>query len=366
MLTAVAPERSEPILADNAFSLTTASFRMIEPWPWHTSNELARTSGVPKLGQRNSWTANKTLKVGQSHLAVSEITGDGQFAFVISDLDVNLRLFKISNGRQLARTPLPNLKTFEAFDATLWPTGNTACPAREICVLLGTREGLTLLNAKTGAALQKLSAVGADHLRFGSDQQLLGAALSQIPAQKSQLVIYRLDASPTPLTPVLLASFAERVDDWALSASRKLLAVIYYPSNRVEVIDLSSQHSLFSVLAPEYAHTLEFSADEKLLAVGGEKLELIRVDAPLLSASFEHYANNIHQVRFNAITNQWFTSSYDGKIRIFKAEADPPSLELVQTLSHTGTANVYALSFTADGQKLLSSSGDQTLKLWKY
>jgi len=339
---------------------------MIEPWPWRASSEPARTSVAPRVGQRKNWAARKTLRVGQSHLAVAQITDDGQFAFVISELDVNLRLFQISNGLKLAQTPLPDLKTFEAFDATLWPAANNDCPAREICVLLGTLEGLTLLNARTGAAVQKVSAVGADHLRFSTDKLLLGAALSEIPAQKSELVIYRLDAVAAPLTPVLLASFAERVDDWALSASRKLLAVIYYPSNRVEVIDLSTQQSLFSVPAPKYAHSLDFSGDEKLLAVGGEKLELIRVDAPLLSVSFEHYANNIHQVRFNSITDQWFTSSYDGKIRIFKAEGEAPSLKLVQTLSHTGTANVYALSFTADGQELLSSSGDQTLKLWKY
>jgi WD40 repeat protein len=44
--------------------------------------------------------------------------------------------------------------------------------------------------------------------------------------------------------------------------------------------------------------------------------------------------------------------------------SDPLGLERVAELHHSGTANVYAALFTPDGASLVSTSGDQTLRIW--
>ncbi|MDX2051645.1 MAG: hypothetical protein SFV15_04580 [Polyangiaceae bacterium] len=375
------PEGVAPLAPSHTiYELKTAAFRALEPWPWANNGSAeggaTRDRGGAALREPNAlqsaaslprtWRANKTIYVNQSHLSVSELSRDAQFAFVVSELDVTLRLFNIKTGKLLARTVLPDVKTFEGFDAIFWPEECTPCGEKPPSILLGTHAGLRLIQAETGAVLEKLSPMPTEHLKLSNDRKLLVAASSQIPAQTSQLVIYRVAPQSPRLTPVLLASFEERVDDWALSTSGKLLAVTYYPSDRLEVFDLERQVSRFSVPAPRYANSVAFSADESWIAVGGERLQVVSVDDPAERAEFSQFGNNIDHVRFNATTGQWFTSSYDGKIRVFSQNMETHELRLTQTLSHLGTANVYALSFSADEQVLLSSSGDKTLKVWKY
>ena len=58
-------------------------------------------------------------------------------------------------------------------------------------------------------------------------------------------------------------------------------------------------------------------------------------------------------MRFSPSGDVVAASSYDGRIRLFTPSLERPELPLVQTLRHGGTANVYALAFTRDGDRLV-------------
>jgi WD40 repeat protein len=49
---------------------------------------------------------------------------------------------------------------------------------------------------------------------------------------------------------------------------------------------------------------------------------------------------------------------------MLSTDAGATPLTLVKTLPHDGTANVYAATFSRDGTRLVTSSGDRTERIW--
>jgi WD40 repeat protein len=56
---------------------------------------------------------------------------------------------------------------------------------------------------------------------------------------------------------------------------------------------------------------------------------------------------------------------FDGKARSYPLGGEVTRLPRPQVLHHAGTANVYGLGLSADGRTLATSSGDQTVRIWR-
>ncbi len=177
----------------------------------------------------------------------------------------------------------------------------------------------------------------------------------------SRIAFYRRGA--LTLEPVGYWNLADRVDGWDLSADGRLLAYVGYPTDELVLFDLVDKTVVFRTPAQRYAGDVSFSPDGRYVAVGGEGLLVLEVAFPERRALFAHVQNNIGHVRFSPSGDLLAASSYDGKIRLFRVkQGEQLGLELDQTLSHTGNANVYGFVFEPDGRALSSVSGDRTLR----
>jgi WD40 repeat protein len=210
-------------------------------------------------------------------------------------------------------------------------------------------------------------------MRFSSRPGLIGLSDRSIHPQSGTLTFWWVSAIGSPdRSPAIEArlamhlSCAERPDDWALSNDGRLLAIAYYPSNSVELIDLERREVTLRLPAPEWGGALALSPDSRLLALGGANLAVHAVSTGRLLAGDSQYGNNIDTIRFSPLADLLLTSAYDGKARSYVLPADLDALDALprpQLLSH-GRANVYALAMTPDGRRLVTSSGDQTSTVW--
>jgi WD40 repeat protein len=158
--------------------------------------------------------------------------------------------------------------------------------------------------------------------------------------------------------------FAERVDGFDLSADKSLLAVSQYPSDTVQLLDLKNRRLVWSQPAPKYVSSVDLSPDGALLAAGGDAVVVYAAREPSRQSRFTDLGNNVHQVRFSPAGDALAASAYDGRVRLLRPAADGGPLLLLKLLKHTGTANVYAVSFSSTGDRLVTSSGDKTLRIW--
>lgn len=318
--------------------------------------ELMRPPSVVASPQDyKRWRLKRQIRVGQSHLSDAGFFPDEKHAYVVGGGEGRLRVYNVASGQLLSKAQVPGFKAWGRANFGIWPSSESTLGA----LIAEAGEGPTrLLDPSTGQEVRKLGADAAWDLRWAAQYAVLGAVHSAIPAQTSSLSFYAPDASL-----VMQLSSRERIDDWALSADGRLLAVTYYPSNSVEVIDLPGGKVLYTAGAPQYTNSLDFSPDGAYLAVAGAETMVMRARDGGDRKYFRKQGNNAHRVRFSPSGDALAVSAYDGHARILKiGSSDELSLE--RDLRHAGTANVYAVEFTADGGTLLTSSGDQTLRVW--
>jgi hypothetical protein len=105
--------------------------------------------------------------------------------------------------------------------------------------------------------------------------------------------------------------------------------------------------------------------------MGGRGLLLVDLLNPDRRAFRSHFYNNIGHVRFSPSGDAVVASSYDGHLRVFRYETvvrdgrTSLALALAQTLRHEGRTNVYAFVFEANGDGIVSVSGDQTVRTFR-
>jgi hypothetical protein len=316
-----------------------------------------RAAPAAPAARYERWHERRRANLGYGYLTIVDLSGDERSLLVVSEDEAKLRLYDFPSLHLVSNAPVEGYHQFARGDFVFGPpTG-----ARPGVVFAG-EQGLVLLDAGAAAGAA-LSDMAADALRWTDDHAVLGAAAAFIPAQRSRLVFYVFSAAGA-LEPVLVLSFAERVEEWDLDSSKRRLAVTYYPSNQTELLDLAERKVLWVAPAPEYANSVDISPDDSRLAVGGSSLVLHDMGAGEAIARDAHFGNNIHRVRFSPSGDAIAVSSYEGKLRIFDARAAGPTIPLRKLLRHSGTANVYALSFTHDGSALVSGSGDRTIRVW--
>lgn len=297
-----------------------------------------------------------TIPFGKSHLTFANISPDGSWVVAASDAEGVVRQYDAESGTLSNELAAPGFEPYGRASFGMWPLAEN-----EPLVLEIDEKGHHLLDLEQGTVTELDSAPGWV-VRTSESGRLLGSMLANIQTQLSTLRFARPTPRPS-LEPLLHLVLAERADDWVLTRDERRLALLFYPSNQIEIIDLVEQRVVRVLDAPEYAASMDVSPDERYLAVGGAAVWVYDLETGERTATEKRFDNNVGQVTFSPGGETLVVTAYDGRARSF-AFANG-ALGARQVLSHRGTANVYAAEFSADGRHLVTSSGDRTLKVWQ-
>lgn len=303
-----------------------------------------------------TWKLVTSIQVGFGYLHEAALSLDGSEVLVVSQDEGAIRHYDVKSKKLLGRYPVPGFTQYGAV-SFVWPE---KWGARQNVLVSGERSTFWL-NLDTGE-FTETSLPAGDQLRLEARRGLVGFAHRTVEPQAGQITWFW---SPARSSDDFAAHFrfAERPDNWALSADGRNVAFLFYPSDEVEVFDAVNGTVKWKGPAPKYARGLALSPDGSLLAVGGAELRLIDTATGELVADDTSYGNNIHEARFTPDGKLLVVSAYDGKVRSY--QVGDKKLGQKQLLSHAGTANVYALGFDESGRRLVSSSGDKTIKIWQ-
>ncbi|MCK9462508.1 MAG: WD40 repeat domain-containing protein [Proteobacteria bacterium] len=320
--------------------------------------ETTPPAGAPQ--RYRSWRQRARISVGHSHLDTALTSPDEKLLLVRSAMEATIRIYDRKSRALLGNYPASGFAAggFERGDVAFWPD-----PERGPAFVVGNLQGIALYSATTGERMAALSDRPAWQMRWSPDGRFLLCAESDIETQTSVLTIFRRGAGPV-LEEVRRVPLEARLDGWALSADNRFLAATYYPSDTLELIDLHTGEILWRIQAPTYSSSVDFSPDMSRVAIGGNRLIVMDRALPSVRAVYEKFGNNIHKVRFSPSGDAIAASSYDGHLRILSADPRAKGLKLLKDLRHGGTANVYSATFLKDGSGIISSSGDETVRIW--
>lgn len=311
-------------------------------------------------GRYRKWRQKGKIRVGHTHLDTAELSPDGAYLLVMSGMESTIRIYERATKRRVGNYSVPGFSpgSFERGDVLFWPS-----MIRGYAFLIGNTRGLNLYSTLTGEHLETLDDRQVWDMRWSPDGRYLVCNLSDIGTQTSRLTFFEIGPEGD-LAEIRSVAMEERVDDWALSPDNTLMAVTYYPSDTLELVDLRTGTVMWTVSAPRYSNSIDFSPDGRKIAIGGNHLVVMDRDDPTRHGVYERFNNNIHRVRFSPSGDVVATSAYDGHVRIVSVEPVKGKLELIKDLRHGGTANVYTVVFLEDGSGLISTSGDKTVRYW--
>lgn len=303
-----------------------------------------------------SWKQVGQTRVGKGYLYFLDTLNDDRWLVVKSAIERDVRIVELATRRELANWPVVNLGPDEGHAVLPWRGEG------EPRLLVGKQDGLWLYAAQSGQLLAQLASQRVDRLRWSDDGRVLMTVASQIPEQTSQFRLFERAGSELHLAAELPQT--ERVDAWALSRDNRYLARVFYPSDRVTVVDLHDGRTLVEAPAQRYVGSVEFSPDGRWLVLGGEGVKLFDLADPTRRAEYTYFYNNVGDVEFSPSGDVLAVASFDGAVRLLTYDVQSLRFELERTFAHQKNTNVYALSFTSDGNVLMSSCGDQTVRYW--
>jgi hypothetical protein len=323
---------------------------------------------VPRPERYRSFAQTSRIHFGRSHVRQVDLFPGDDLLLAVSDDEATVRVYERRSSRLLGNHVVPGFRRFETAGVVAWPEGAPR-------FVSGSLQGLLLYDALTGALLETIGNESLGDLRWSPDRRILVARGGD--RQSGVLHFYSrvTDASRTGASASLKAlgmlTFPERVDAWDLSADNRLLATTHYPSGDLVVADLHLGAEMLRVPGPHFGGDVAFSPDGRFVAMGGRGLLLVDLLNPQRRAFRSHFYNNIGHVRFSPSGDAVVASSYDGHLRVFKYETvvrdgrSGLALTLAQTLRHERQANVYAFVFEANGDGIVSVSGDQTVRTFR-
>jgi WD40 repeat protein len=232
---------------------------------------------------------------------------------------------------------------------------------KEPLVLFAKNNGLMLYRALQGEPHSYLIQVNTREIRWSDDKQTL-VGIGRPPKQKeSVLSFYRRKTPPglEVIREVPVETYAMEVD---ISRDNKLLAMA--GSGYVELYSLETGEQLWKVPAPESLWSVDISPDSTKVAFGCSYLVIVDIENPERKTTYSKFNNNINRVRFSPSGDAVFVSSYDGRVRIISSDLSNSTGKMLKMLKHGGTANVYEMDFTEDGNLMASVSGDKTVRIW--
>lgn len=304
-----------------------------------------------------TWRQVGQSRVGKGYLYFLEPFNEERWLLVKSADEDSVRVYDSVTRKQLHSWPVPNLDRDESHVVLPWRGGGP--PA----VVVGKHDGLWLHDAASGQVLLQLAEQSVDHARWSPDGRVLATVQSAIPEQTSRFRFYeRVEGGALPLLAELPVS--ERVDAWALSRDNRYLARVFYPSDRVTLLDLHSGRLLLDAPAQRYVGSVEFSPDGRWLVLGGEGVKWFDLKDPTHRVEYTHFYNNVGDIEFSPSGDVLVASSFDGFVRLFTYDESNDRIRLLKTLAHQKSTNVYTARFLQQGNLLVTSGGDQTVRYW--
>lgn len=304
------------------------------------------------------WRERAQIRVGYGYLDHASFSPDEKLFLTLSDEEGVVRVYDNATKKLLQRYPIPGFNTFDWVGVTFWPTQESGTN-----FLLSTKDGLFLVNAKSGELIQKLSDIPCGVMRWSPDKRILICTpREEMPAGSVGLVFFA-KTGPKDLKPIKTMAYPARIDAVDLSRDNRLLALVTYP-DRLVLVELATFRTVWDIAPPAFAHTVDISPDDRAVAVGGDHLLVVDIEDPQKRATFRKFDNNLDQVRFSPSGDAIAASAYDGRIRIVEHNLENPDLKLLKLLRHAGTANVYNVEFNRDGSGLASTSGDRTVRFF--
>lgn len=320
---------------------------------------------APPLAQTDCdyrrWTELERLEVGQSHLSHLDLSADGRYILTVSESEAAARIYALETKELLFTAPIPAYEPYGRGDFLFWPrqTENELPP-----ITVSTSDSIAILDPASKETRSLFEGRGAWQMRWSDDGGVLMAALADIATQTSTLRFFQVCEGGACLEPILSLRFDERVDGFDLSPNGSRLAVSYYPSDSVEMLDLRDRRLLWRSSGPKFAGSIDISPDGLLVALGGQHLKLYDAETGQKLGVFEKLQNNIHEVVFSPSAKALAVTAYDGRVRILSTRFKGPTLPKLKVLRHNRMANVYEAVFTADESRLLTCSGDGTIRIW--
>lgn len=326
--------------------------------PWETLEALKAPAPEEETGRiPTTWSLQRTITVGEGYLHEAEFSADEKSVVTLSTQSGHVYHFDLA-GKPLTKVLLPG---FAQFDDASFTTMTEITERPQLVVARPT--GTTLLDLESGKFDVIESVPPGNGVQHTGRPGLYGISHRKITPQSGTVLFQWVSGEVAAKL-----HCDNRPDDWVLTPDGRFLAISYYPANHVEVLDLREGKLVGTMELPQWGSAIAISPDGSLLAMGGEKLRVVRFPGGEVVAEDANYGNNIGEVRFTPQGDLLLASAFDGKARSYVLPKDldaMTSLPRPQILAHLGQANVYALGLTKDGRMLVTSSGDKTLKIWK-
>ncbi len=324
--------------------------------PWSKLESLESAVPAPDNAPAR-WSMQKSIWVGQGYLHHATFVPGGQSVVTLSNESGSIYHYDLA-GKRLNEIALSGFREFD--DAAIASLDELSSRPQ---IFIARPEGTTVLDLESGKIDELTDAPEGTDLKHAGRPGLYGVTLRKTSPQSGTLTLQWLSGEIA-----LRAECHHRPDGWALSPDGRYLAIAYYPADQVEVIDLIERKLVSTLKTPKWGSAIAISPNGKWIALGGSRLQVATFPDGHLVAEDTAYDNNIDTVRFTPQGDLLLTSAYDGKARSYvfpENLKETKALPKPQLLSHNGTANVYALGLTPDGRMLVTSSGDETLKIWK-
>jgi WD40 repeat protein len=312
-----------------------------------------------------SFAQTSRIVVGRGYLYTVDFFPGEELLLAASHEEATVRVYERRAARLVGNYAVLGFGKFDTGGVLAWPEGAPRFVA-------ASAQGLFLYDARTGALVERLAGEALSQLRWSSDRSILVARGATEPGWRDLHFYARVEGpSGSSLKSLGTLTLPERVDAWDLSADHRLLATAQYPSGNLVVTDLRTGAETLRIPGPDFGGDVAFSPDGRFVAMGGQGLLLVDLVNPSRRAFYSYFYNNVGHVRFSPSGDAVVASSYDGRLRVFRHEIAARdgnmglSLSLEQTLRHDGQANVYAFVFEANGDGIVSASGDQTVRTFR-
>ncbi len=303
------------------------------------------------------WASRLRIWVGRPRLTFAEISPDGRWVTALSEADGVLHRYSSKTGYPLGDFPLPDFDEDAANDVSLWPV-----PGERPRLLHVSRHGHRLIDLETGTVGESIPSPG-EIARASRDGRAVGSVHVPQGGSASRFELY-LASPELSFAPALTLDLRDHLGDWELTRRHDLLVALYPETRKIDVLDLKQRRVLHVLDAPPGARSIALSPDDRYLAVGGRSLRVYDLESASQTAENDEFGGPIHQVRFSPSGDVLVATSHDGRVRSFQFK-DEGTLGHLQVLRHQRVANVYAVSFSADGRLMATSSGDRTVKIWE-